>query len=659
MPGILSTKWGTLILAISIGVLATIILNYQLVLKVNSFYSDYGDYPLNGSILWYNQDSIKTGKILNQEEYFNGYQFYPQAYTLAYSDHLFVPSLIFSPIYWITNYLPLSMNIFTLTAFVLSFIASFYSINYFIKNTFASLIGAFVFTFNPLSYSHFPNHFQLMNKYFLPPLFLFAYLFLSSPTAKRAFWFFFFFTLNALSALYFQAFAFITIFIITIIYLVLNYSKPNYLQRFFKFSLISLLFLPILLYFDLPYLNFAQNERVVRTITENEFFSARLIDWILPPQNNLIYGWLFRTLMGTMTNAKFIYSFWEHTLFINILPVVLFTLGISYTKKFKATLPFLFYLLTLIMTFILTLGPSFMGLNGERGIFNMPYYYLYQTLPFLQGIRVPTRIQFLFYVPFSLFVSYGALFIIKKLPKKWLIYPVFIIMTAILLLENINPTTYEKTSEVFNNSGYLKSAGLTKLLQGKNVLHLPFYKNDVPKEAGYLNWALITHERTVNGYSGYYSIEQYNFIINTKNLDTQSINMLAVADINYIVIHKDLLPPHEWENHQARVVFEDEKTLVLDTKISTAAFKKCSLDKDFNIEVRNASTVGTNKYFKALVLKNESDCYLISKFTKKYLPFPLYINMIKYQARLKLPPVIGPYQTVVLSEIEGSLTLAQ
>src|SRR3989344_3055744 len=226
------------LLIILISIILTIIFTWPFASKLNSFYYDRGDYQTSGAILSYNAHSIKTGKIFNNNEYFNGFQYYPQPYALIYFDFRLLPSLIYSPFFWITQNFILSVNLTTFLTFVLSFISAFYAINYFVKNIFASIIGATVFAFNPLTFSRFPEHFDLLNKYLIPLVFLFAYKFLRFPNIKNSFLFFLVFTFNAFSAIYFQIFTTVMLIFFTIPFFIYQISKKN-LKYFLKIFILS------------------------------------------------------------------------------------------------------------------------------------------------------------------------------------------------------------------------------------------------------------------------------------------------------------------------------------------------------------------------------------------------------------------------------------
>ena len=92
-----------------------------------------------------------------------------------------------------------------------------------------------------------------------------------------------------------------------------------------------------------------------------------------------------------------------------------------------------------LLSFVFTFGPFFQGWNnpGSTDI-KLPYSYLYEYIPFFKGIRAPTRFQYIFYVPFSLFVAFGYLFLKEKVKNVNLMKVLFLCFMAILFIENFN-----------------------------------------------------------------------------------------------------------------------------------------------------------------------------------------------------------------------------
>lgn len=660
------------LLIIFIGVFLTTVLTWPFLTKLNVFYPNFGDYIYGGSILWYNQYAIKTGLILNPQDYFNGFFLYPLPYSLLYSDNTFIPSLIFAPFYWLTNNIIFSVNFFTFLTFVLSFFSSFCAINFFIKNRLASIIGAFIYTFNPLTFSRLPLHLDLLNKYFLPLVFLFAYQFLNSPNVKNAFLFFLFFTLNALSVIYFQLFTIILLPFFALPFFIKQSLARNYFYfaKLIKFSLIGLFFLPILLYFNLPYLEFAQKEMVKRTTEENVIFSAKFADWISSGPDSLVYKNFVKDLEKIRISdyekkASGQINYAEHTLSLNILPTILFITAVfgfyqlikQKGKAFEKKLLILSFLVLLLITFILTFGPFSLDFNHLK----LPFYYLYQINPFFQGIRVPTRFQFVFYIPFSLFASCGALYLFQKAKKK-LSFFLFFVILSLLVIENYHLKNYTEQSALLQKLSSLKTSDL-KFLEKKKTLHLPIFIQDYAQETMYFNWAVMTKERIINGSSGYLPYDQIIFLLDLKeDLNENSLKKLTAIDVDYIILHKDLIDENKNFNNlsQIKAVYDKNGILIFNLKESRFRINKCSFDKDFEMNLKTASIKDSNQSFYILILKNKSNCYLSNVYMDRYRKQSFYGNdfygnKIERAIRFKLPPVIEPYQEIILSEIENNL----
>ncbi len=633
------------ILVLLLAFLLTIILTWPFFINLTSYYTDQGDYPLAGSVLWYNQDSIKTGRIFNQKEYFQGYQFYGQPYSLAFINHSFVPSLIFAPIYWITNSLPFSVNSLAFLTYVLSFISAYYLINYFVKNPWASLVGATIYTFNPLTMVRFPHHLDILNKYFLPLVFLFAYKFLEKPTWKNSFLFGLFFTLNALSVNYYQIFTVVMLPLVAMPFLLKNLIRKNwtYFINLTKFSLVILIFLPVLLYFNLPYLSFADKEGAGRSVEEAGFFSARINDWFGSSPDSLLYGSWTKYLekFRSPKDDRGILNYEEHTLFLNILPIILFILGFKFFMKEKINHSFFFILLG--VTFILTFGP-FLGL----------YSVFYQLLPFMQGIRVPTRFEFLFYIPFALIASYGALWLIKK-RGVWTVA----VVGVILILENFTVKNYDLRSQILPQAQLLQEE--LGFLKDKVTLHLPIYTTEdadvFGKGAAYFNWLTKTGERVFNGNSAYLPPDHMMLLYEIKqNPDERAFTKLAILGVNYVVIHKKLLTPQDPVKKIGQVVFEDPDILVIDISKFGLNVPICVPEKDLDFKVSQAQDQDFNLSY-ALVIQNKDNCFLPSTFENRYQKMEVEVDGIKKWAYYKMPILINPKEQVILSEINRELKI--
>jgi hypothetical protein len=281
----------TFIFILLLGLFLTTLFTWPMVLKLPTFYSDESDYTLVGWILWYNQHSFTTGRIFSQIDYFNAFQFYPWPFSLAFSEHFFLPSLFFSPIYWISKQLVLSVNIYTFSTFILTFISSFYVFRNFLKNNSAALIAGIIFTFNPITAAHFPGHTHLLGKFFLPIIFLTAVSFFTKPSFKKACLLSGVFTLNALTSINFFIVSVPSLLLTALPFIMINLLNRNfaYFRQLFLSSLGLLVCLPFLIYFLLPIKDSPSLKMLKEVLMSRSFF----------PLNQLIGFFHFRKVSST------------------------------------------------------------------------------------------------------------------------------------------------------------------------------------------------------------------------------------------------------------------------------------------------------------------------------------------------------------------------
>ncbi|GEM_PF-2235169 len=673
-------KFLQLFILIILGTLLTTILTWPFLLKITSFYSDIGDYPTNGYVLWYNQLSLATGRILNPNQYFNSFQFYPWPYSAAYGEYLFIPSLIFSPVYWISQQLAFSLNFYIFLTFVLSFISSFYCLNYLIKNRFASFIGAMVYTFNPMTFAHFPNHVSLMGRYFLPPLLLYGYLFFKKPETKTSLLFFLFFTLNALTAFNFMFFSSFALAVYLLFFFFLNFYKRNYTYflNILKKSLLFIIFIPILAFFYFPYLSFVQKEKATFDLQFLWLYSATAEDWFSPLPNNYLYKYLLKINKNEKTLAGYNDMNEEHTLFINTVPSILVLVSLFFLikslrrrnkKEGNDRLLLSVSLLTLIVSVILSFGPNFSFKANQGTSIKLPFHYLMLWLPIFKGIRVPSRFQFIFYIPFSILVAYGSMIIFRtakrynssvaRISSSAYFLLILISLTTLLIVENLNRFNFDSTSSILKEKDYIERS--FKFLNNKGTLHFPpGYLFD---EARYLNFGTVTYEKMINGYNSYMPPDWFSFMKAYKtSLEEDDLKKLNAIGIQYVIIHKDLLSKQQTQNLfgnqaflQKGTIFDQNGVQIISLDNFAFDIKLCSFDRDFDFILKQRSSFNINFY--RLNIDNKSDCYLTSVLQNRYRSKVVYENGIAKTAYIRMPIIIAPFEKISVDEENRDLKI--
>lgn len=647
-----------------IAIITTIIFTWPFLTKLTSYYLDESDYALNGWILWYNQDSLRSGRIFNLTEYFNAPQFYGFPFTLAYSENMLLPSLAFSLIYWMTNNQVLSVNLFTFSIMLISFMSCFYVVKALTKTMDSALIGSILFTFNPITFFFFPDGIQMLNRYFIPPLFLSLLIFLKTPTIKKAFLLAFLFLLNAFSSIYYQIFALITIPLISFPFFVYQVYKKNisYFFTIIKSLPILLFLLPILLYINFPYYQFSNKEQVNRSLMETSHYSARLWDWFSPSPISKIYKSLSNEFIKYRNpkdqNGSFNFS--EHSLFVGIIPTILFLLAIfkilkSYRKNpaRETIYMHIFFMLLLLLSFIFAFGPYFFGWNESESTIRLPYYYLYSLLTPIRGIRVPTRIQFIFYLPFSIFIAWG----INLFSKKQIVRGILVTIIFLgLLYEYRYYTPYEtkSTSEtVYNKYNYIQNPYF-KFLENQPTLHYPIYAPENNwGELKYLSFATLTGERILNGYSGYFPSDWTELMLKIKtSLNEDALKILKALRIKYIIIHKDFINEKTGEvfdgqnkNFAKGKIYSDDKLIIIDLSKFDINLEYCIENEDFEYFIDSSISNNTSSFY----IHNKHNCYAVNQFEKRYVDIQYISGTKKFTANFRLPIIIYPHEEIKIN----------
>lgn len=633
------------------GIFVSVLLTFPFVLRMTTLYSDSGDYSLIGWMLWHSSNALTDGSFLNRQTYFNASQFYPFPYSLAFSENLFLPAVLFTPVYLITKNLSLAVNSFALFTLVATFVSAFYVILYFIKNRYAAIVGAVIFTFNPVSFAHFPGHLHLSSKFFLPLLFLFSYRLLTRPNIKDAFWFGLISMLNALTGIHFGVFAITFIPLFALPFIIYPLFKENYglILKFIKYSLIIFVFVPFVYYLYSPYLEFSKKEGVVRSMFESASYSAKPIDYISTLPNNLVYGEFVKG-MEDFRGGHHVMNYAEHSLSLNLIPFVLFLLGILRLKNSKLPVQtkLFFWGLSIVgvASIILSFGPVYRG-------WVLPYYHINYWLHLFDGLRVPSRFQIVFYMPFAVFCAYGFLSIYERYSRK-LIY-VFSIVLFLIFLENINVQEFTERSKHIpaSQNPQLNYSQFT-FLKDKQTLHLPTHYDKSWLQNEYLNLVTISNEKTLNGYSGYFPMDWVDLLAGfERRFDNGALKKLKAMGVQYVIVHKTEIRKDFYERFLKEEFispyryFENEFYLIL--SLENLNIRICNLnnDIDFLLNPYQKSFGDKTTFFYRLTIKNMSDCYLPSVLQNRYLERNFYFNGKIYTQSIRMPIVMEPFEQVI------------
>ncbi|MDH7476030.1 MAG: hypothetical protein QHH09_00990 [Microgenomates group bacterium] len=629
-----------------------------------SYYSDYGDHTATGWILWNNYKHFfdnHAGRYISN-------QLYPYPYVDIFFLNTLVPGLfIFSPLFFISKNFFFSVNTTIFIALVLTFFSAFLVFYYLVKNRTAAIVGAIVFSFCPLVMSRFIDHAVLLYRFFIPPLFLFFYYYLKQPKLKWSFLFFLFFTLNGLTNPYFltsSLFFLIIIFFIKIISLKKFVDIIIFLKKLILTSWVFIIFLPLLFFYYQPYFQASSKEQLERSLMENAYFSAEVTDFFLGLPANKFFGQWYKNKVLDQNYA-------EHSLFFGFLANAVLITGLFFlvTNKIKKNKKLIFgaYCL-IIIAVILSLGPFFKVNFAINPYIKLPYYYFYQSLPFIKGMRVPSRIM-LVAIFFAVFIIVWFIKeiletdVLFKSPKKQsvrffkILFSLIIIIFLLLEYKNNYSFSFYQTPSL-NHS----------FLSHKKVLFLPdLIEKSYAYNAKYINLAILNDFTVVNGYSAYYPSDYIDLILylNKNRFQKEWFEVLKSLKIDYVIFDKSWyqkffgsgLKTDLPNNYFYLKVFENRDWLILD--LNRYPDHQCYFDGQLSklkIEIVTNEIYQKNQpLIIEFRLTNPTNCPLRFFYDQRYLKTNFLISetlidkvVFKKNTYLPVAPVILPKKTIFI-----------
>lgn len=436
------------LLVLGFFVVAVLVVTYPLIFHLTTKIIDTGDGLLINWIINWNVHSLRT----NIFSIFNTNIFYPYKNTLAFSDLLFLQTLIALPFMVLFKEPLLAFNVNLLTGFILTGFSTYLLVFYLTKRTSVAVLGGILLTFSPI-HLDFLVHQQLFS--FWPVIFAWYFL-----LKKNYFWYVVFFVLSGWSTMLFVQF----LILISIVY-----------KKFIPLLFALIFTAP----FVVPYFLVSAQWHYVRPITDAIHFSLQIPDLFNP---------------GPYSRLGNIGQFSSHYFGLGIL-ILIFLNFRKFTLNNK-------FILIAVAAFILALGPALHIFRttihvGPIPAIPLPYTIFYYLIPGFSGFRTPSRWVLLCVLALVIFLL--------TLLKNKLNLKIIAILIVITFLEIPLPITFQNVKSVkdFPPENYW----LSKNYIGSPIIYFPVYNwNDLnPKnwESERMYYSTVDWHPMFNGYSGF------------------------------------------------------------------------------------------------------------------------------------------------------------
>lgn len=432
--------------------------------------------------------------------------FHPERYTLAYSDHLLVQSLMGAPLAWAGLSPVFVHNVVLIAGYALTGWTGALVVARWTGSRLAGVLSGSLLAFNAFTLTRLPQ-IQDLHFEFFPLVLLALDRFLVLARTRDAMALAGWYVLQSLTGTYLMVFTAISIVAGTL-------SRPaDWLGARFaavvpRAALAGAVAVAALTPFLLPYLAVSREAGLTRSLEETARYSAEFTDYLAAP--------------GRIHFETWSRGFWQGDgLFPGaiamILAVIAIGMGTAITDR-RARM----VLAIGLAAFALSFGPAF-----------PPYRWLYDVFPLLTGIRGAVRLGQIVIAAIGILAGFGLAAILARLGRRALVPAAIALVFAVNLEAFRAPIGYTEYRGIPKFYDALRHAGEDAVFVSMPFYASPqFHLNDRFMLASTRFWKPI-----VNGYSGFKPGSFYRNVDALREFpDDASIAHLRALGVTHVVV---------------------------------------------------------------------------------------------------------------------------
>ncbi len=450
---------------------------------------------------------------------FDANVFFPERYTLAYSEPMVVQGVMALPLLALGASLVLACNLLLLSGFVLSAWAMAIVVQHWTRDWTAGLAAGAIFAFNAHSLSRIP-HLQAQHLEFLPFALLALDRVFEAPTTRNALKLAGWFILQSLTSVYLLVIAAFAL-------IAAGLSRVSDLKRHPLFTLQALTIaavgsVAVLTPFLLPYWFVSRDLGLVRSLDDAGHYAAHWRAYLTTPAR--VHGWWSAGLAdanvlfpGALGLALSLVAIMRGTAFTDRRARMCLALGIAGVA--------------------LSFGPAMPG-----------YDFLYAVMPLLRGIRATARFGILATLAVAALAGFGMTGLRALMPPRaWRFVAPLLVAVA-------------STESIAAPLGLVRFDGIPPVYRsvprtpGTVIVEYPFFgSRSVQFHAHYMLNSTDHWQPIVNGYSGF---QPPSFYENAAVLQTfpgdEAFARMRQLGVTHIVVNGGQMPPGTLESLATR-----------------------------------------------------------------------------------------------------------
>lgn len=512
-----------LLFALSLFLVLSVIMTWPQARYLRTSVADVGDPLLNAwALSW-----VAHQAPLAPAGLFDANIFYPERWTLAYSEPMLVPALVSAPLAWLGAGPLLVYNIVYLAALVFSGLGTTLLVFELTGNAAAAILSGIIFAFLPFRFDHY-SHLQLQQTMFLPLTMWALHRTMRGGRRADAVRLGLFAAFQMLSCVYFGVFLMPYLAVAGLVLLAAEFrvrtSGPevalvvnrDYIRR----TAVAVLIAAVVYALFVAPVGRAhlQASQVVgeRSADEARAGSATLTNYLAAAPSNMLYG-RWADVFGSP----------ERHLFPGIIAVLLAAIGLArpWTAAKVA------YLVALIFAVDLSLG--FNGLS---------YSLLWNVVTPLRGLRVPARMGLFAGFSLAVLAGYGAARLQQWLPSPAARRAAAVVLGGLVLLESSSVPfglTIMPTEAPPIYADMMQARG--------NAPRVALVEFPLGQGPTYMYYSTFHWQDLLNGYSGFFPPSYQELERRTQTFpDSESIDYLRSRSVRFITVHGEMLPADDY-----------------------------------------------------------------------------------------------------------------
>jgi hypothetical protein len=457
---------------------------------------------------------------------FDGNVFHPELRTLAFSDATLLEGILGTPFLWLGVPPVMVYNMLFLGGIAASGVGMFVLVRYLTASSGAAIVSTAVFTMAPYRIEHF-GHLELQWVMWAPLVFWALHRAVDRTSWRSGLLAGVFLWLQVLSCVYYGVFLALATSALAV---ALSITAPLRVARALP-GLVGGAILGALLTvpYALPYLH---NARTLgqRDMAEVAMYSARPASYLMSPAQNWLWGWT---------------SQWgapELQLFPGLAAVGLALVGLLSRPRLLA---WVYGALTLLFIELS------LGVNGHL------YPWLLARVPFLQGLRSPSRFAIMVCAVLAVGAGFGARALERRFQRPGRV----IAIAGVLILM---AAEYANRGMALMDPESARRATAYQMIEasGPGVvveLPLPVAESLPGRDPHYQFWSRLHWHPLINGYSGYYPVGYIRTLEQMRRFpDDDSVARLKRLNVRYVVVHREFMKPDEYSELLLRLHAREE-----------------------------------------------------------------------------------------------------